>query len=85
MSISGVIGDIATGLGDLVPAFFKALLDGFTSIFLVTAEGGATTLSPVGQVAIVFICLGICYKVLPTVIGWLRLYASKRKTRRKKA
>lgn len=84
MTVTGVITDIATGLGELVPAFSKALLDGFTSIFISTTEAGSV-LSPVGQIAIVFICLGICYKILPTVIGWLRLYASKRKSRRKKS
>ena len=86
--ISEIFTDIATGLGDLVPAFFGALLEGFTKLFLVTTTGeGSTTvtkLTPVGEVAIVFIVIGMVYKILPTVVGWLRLGISKRKRRKAK-
>lgn len=85
--ISEIFTDIATGLGDLVPAFFGALLEGFTKLFLVTTgEGSAavTKLTPVGEVAIVFIVIGMVYKILPTVVGWLRLGISRRKKRKAK-
>ena len=80
--ISAVLGDIASGLGTLVPAFFKALLDGFTGLFVATTEG-AVKLTPVGEIAITFIIIGMVYKIAPTVVGWLRLSMAKRK--RKKA
>ena len=85
--ITEVITDISTGLGSLVPAFFKALLDGFTNLFLVTTGEGAsavTKLTPVGDIAIVFIVIGMTYKIMPTVIGWLRLRAGKRRKRARK-
>lgn len=81
--ISSVIGDIATGLGALVPAFFKALLDGFTSLFIATGE--TTKLTAVGEIAIVFIIIGMVYKIAPTVVGWLRLSMRKRKARKSRA
>ena len=86
--ISTFLTDIATGLGTLVPAFFKALLDGFTGLFIVTTGEGAsatTKLTPVGEVAIVFIIIGMVYKIAPTVIGWLRLSMQKRKARKSRA
>ena len=85
--ISEIFTDIATGLGDLVPAFFGALLEGFTKLFLVTTGEGAsavTKLTPVGEVAVVFIVIGMVYKILPTVVGWLRLGISRRKRRKAK-
>lgn len=83
--ISTVLGDIATGLGTLVPAFFKALLDGFTGLFIATGTEGAVTLTPVGEIAITFIIIGMVYKIAPTVVGWLRLSMAKRKRRKARA
>ena len=83
--LSAVLTDIATGLGTLVPAFFKALLDGFTGLFIVTTGEGAsatTKLTPVGDIAIVFIIIAMVYKIAPTVVGWLRLSMRKRKARK---
>lgn len=79
--LSAVLTDIATGLGTLVPAFFKALLDGFTGLFVVTSES-TVKLTPVGEIAIVFIIIGMVYKIAPTVVGWLRLSMRKRKARK---
>lgn len=79
---SSIFTDIATGLGELVPAFFGALLEGFTKLFLsTTGEGSSavTKLTPVGEIAIVFIVIGMVYKIMPTVVGWLKLGISKRK------
>lgn len=82
--ITEIFSDIATGLGSLVPSFFKALLDGFTNLFIKTGEAGAVSLTPVGEVAIAFIVIGMVYKIMPTVIGWLKLGVSKRKSRKAK-
>ena len=83
--ISIVLSDIATGLGTLVPAFFKALLDGFTGLFVATGTEGAVELTPVGDIAITFIIIGMVYKIAPTVVGWLRLSMRKRKARKSRA
>lgn len=82
--ISSILTDVASGLGTLVPAFFKALLDGFTGLFVATTEG-AVKLTPVGEVAILFIIIGMVYKIAPTVVGWLRLSMRKRKARKARA
>lgn len=83
--ISTVLGDIASGLGTLVPAFFKALLDGFTGLFVSSGTDGAVALTPVGEIAITFIIIGMVYKIAPTVVGWLRLSMRKRKERKARA
>ncbi len=83
--ITEIFSDIATGLGSLVPAFFGALLEGFTKLFITTTGEGAsavTKLTPVGEIGVVFIVIGMCYKILPTVIGWLRLRVAARKKRK---
>lgn len=82
--ISQVLGDIATGLGTLVPAFFKALLDGFTNLFVATSES-SVKLTAVGEIAIVFIVIGMVYKIAPTVVGWLRLSMAKRRRKKSRA
>ena len=83
--ISTVLGDIASGLGTLVPAFFKALLDGFTGLFVSSSTDGAVALTSVGEIAITFIIIGMVYKIAPTVVGWLRLSMRKRKERKARA
>lgn len=82
--IGSIFTDIATGLGQLVPSFFGALLEGFTTLFIDTAVEGTTKLTPVGEIAIVFLIIGMVYKIAPTVVGWLRLAYRKRKARRAK-
>ena len=82
--ITSIITDIASGLGALVPAFFKALLDGFTSLFI-DSSAEVVKLTPVGDVAILFIVIGMVYRIMPTVVGWLRLRASRRKKRARKS
>lgn len=81
-----ILTDIVTGLGTFVPAFFKALLDGFVALFVSPAsDGGTISLTAVGGVALVFIVIGITYKILPTVVGWLRLRVRARKAKRARA
>lgn len=84
---SDLISDLGTGIGSLLPNFMKAFLDGFVKLFftVTTAEGGATTItgiSPVGDVALMFIVLGISYRFIPIIVGWLRLKALNRRSRR---
>lgn len=82
---SNLIADLGTGIGTLLPNFMKSFLDGFVNLFFVkgTGENAAITgLSVVGEVALMFIVLGIAYKFIPTIIGWLRLKSRSGKKRR---
>ena len=85
---SNLIADLGTGIGTLLPNFMKSFLDGFVSLFFVKGTGenpAITGLSVVGEVALMFIVLGIAYKFIPTIVGWLRLKCrrgSKRRSRR---
>lgn len=81
--LSSVLTDIASGLGTLVPAFFQALLVGFTDLFIKTGESGTVTLTPVADIAIIFLVIGMVYKIAPTVIGWLRLQMAKKGKKRR--
>ena len=86
--IAEVFTGIASGLTSFVTSFFEALLGGFTTLFLTeggTPESPTTELSPLGDIAIVFIVMGIVYKILPTVVGWFRLRASARRKGKRKA
>lgn len=84
--IAEFFSELATGLTSFIPAFFGALLQAFQVLFMVaTTTEGVTTysgLSPVGQIAVAFIVIGIAYKVLPTVVGWLRMRARARRIRK---
>ena len=85
MLFSNLIADLGTGIGTLLPNFMKSLLDGFVNLFFVkgTGENAAITgLSVVGEVALMFIVLGIAYKFIPTIVGWLRLKTRKGGKRR---
>lgn len=80
--ISTVLTGVVEGLGTMVPAFFEALLTGFTSLFIATGDGGAVTLTAVGEISIVFLIIAMCYRIAPTVCGWLKL-AFVRKPKKK--
>ena len=82
---SNLIADLGTGIGTLLPNFMKSFLDGFVSLFFVKGTGenpAITGLSVVGEVALMFIVLGIAYKFIPTIVGWLRLKSQNRRSRR---
>lgn len=80
--ITSIFTDIAGGLGSFVPAFFGAMLEAFMALFIETGTEGALSLTPVGQISLVFIIMGITYKIAPTIVSWLRLGMAKRKKRR---
>ena len=82
---TNLISDLGAGIGSLLPTFMKAFLDGFVNLFFVkgTGENAAINgLSAVGEIALMFIVLGIAYKFIPTIVGWLRLKSQKGKSRR---
>lgn len=84
-----MLSNFFTSLGAALTSFVQMLatmiIDLFKSLFCVTSEQGAITgLTPVAEIAIVFIAIAMCYKMLPTVIGWFRLRAKTgRKAKRK--
>ena len=80
-----LITDLGTGIGSLLPNFMKSFLDGFVKLFFVMGTGENPTitgLSAVGDIALMFIVLGIAYKFIPTIVGWLRLKSQKGGKRR---
>ena len=81
MKLAELLTQIGEGIGSFLPKLMKAFLDGFTSIFI-TGTGETSALSPVAVVALMFLVLGACYKFVPTIIGWLRLSAAKRRRRK---
>lgn len=82
MNLTEMLTSLGEGIGSFLPKVMKALLDGFVAIFI-DGTGETATLSAVGVVALLFLIIGACYKFIPTIIGWLKLSAAKRK--RKKA
>lgn len=81
MKLAELLIQIGEGIGSFLPKLMKALLDGFVGIFI-EGTGETATLSAVGVVALLFLVLGVCYKFVPTIIGWLRLSMAKRRRRK---
>ena len=81
MKLAELLTQLGEGIGSFLPKVMKALLDGFVAIFI-EGTGETATLSAVGVVALLFLVIGACYKFIPTVIGWLKLSAAKRKRRK---
>lgn len=81
--LSNFFTDLATGVSSFVTTLVDLIIKLFTGLF---CEVDATThaitgLSPVAEIAIAFLAIYMCYKFLPTVLGWFKL---KSKTGRKK-
>lgn len=85
MDITSLLGDIGGGLGSFLPALVSALVDGFVGLFFTTSDAGVISgLSAVGTVSLTFFIVGLSYKAIPTIAGWLKLRANRRKRRRAK-
>ena len=84
MGISGLLGELGTGLGTFLPSLVQAMVDGFVNLFFVTDVGTITGLSAVGEVSLTFFIVGLCYKIIPTIAGWLKLKTSGGKKRKKR-
>ena len=84
MGITQLLTEIGGGIGSFLPALVTALVDGFVGLFFLTGEGGAITgMSPLAIVSITFFIIGSCYKLVPTIAGWLKLSAKKRRKAKK--
>lgn len=87
MDVGGFLSEITGGLLEFLPNLAKALLECFMAMFFTyeTAEGGANTvtgLNILGTVAISFFIIGLAYKTLPSVMAWMRMGWSRRRTRK---
>lgn len=92
MGIADIFGDIAEGLTSFVPAFFQAIYDAFIALFCVVTPGSdgaadtVTGFNELGIMAIVFLVIGMVYKLVPMVSGFIgrRMAASRRRKVRAK-
>lgn len=85
MGIVDFIGEIAEGLGSWLPTLAQALVDTFMTLFFTTGEGTAT-LNTLGSVSVTFVVIGISFRCLPAVLGWLRArWTTKKKSKKAKA
>lgn len=80
MDIATFLGNIGEGIKTFVPDLVGGMLEAFTGLFFVVGEAGAITgLSPLGIASLSFFVVGLCYKFLPTVLGWLKTRSARRK------
>lgn len=84
MGIAELLTEIGTGIGTFLPSLVTALVDGFVGLFFITGESGAISgMSPVAIVSLTFFIFGACYKLIPTIAGWLKLQSKRRKRARR--
>lgn len=88
MGIADIFGEIAEGLTSFVPAFFAAIYEAFISLFCVVtpgSEGAADTVTgfnALGIMAIAFLVIGMVYKLLPAVSGFIGRRMAARRSRK---
>lgn len=86
--ITTLLTDIAGGLTAFLPQMGKAMLDTFLGLFFTAttaAEGGVTTytLNVLGNVALVWMIIGLSKALVGAVSAWLHLKTPvKTRTRR---
>lgn len=83
--LSNFFTSLGSALTSFVEMLVKMIVDLFKGLFCTVGEEGAITgITPIAEIAIVFIAIGMVYKMLPTVIGWFRLRSrTGRKAKRK--
>ena len=82
MDIATFLGSIGEGISTFVPDLVGGMLEAFTGLFFVVETGAITGLSPLGMASLSFFVIGLCYKFLPTVLGWLKTRSARRKKAR---
>ena len=88
MGIADIFGDIAEGLTSFVPAFFAAIYEAFISLFCVVTPGSdgaadtVTGFNALGIMAIAFLVIGMVYKILPAVSGFIGRRMAARRSRK---
>lgn len=81
MTIVNFLNEVGSGLGTWLLSLAETLVDTFIALFFTTSEG-ATGLNTFGAVVISFFIIGLGFRVLPAILGWLRArWTAKRKGR----
>lgn len=84
MGITQFLTEIGAGLGSFLPTLVQTMVDGFIALFFATGENGAITgLNAVGETSLTFFIVAMSLKIIPTIAGWLKLRASRRKRARR--
>lgn len=83
MDIVTFLGDLGEGIAAWLPQLGKTLVDTFMALFFTTGEG-TTGLNALGAVCISFFIIGLGFRCLPAVLGWLRARWTSKKRRGKK-
>ena len=84
MDIASFLTELGSGIGAFVPSIVTGMLDAFVGLFFITDTSGAITgMSPLAMVSLSFFVIGLVYKFIPQVLGWLKT-ASKRRGRKKR-
>lgn len=82
MSITNFLTEIADGIGSWLPELATTLVETFMALFFTTGTDG-TTLNTLGAVCVSFFIIGLGFRVLPAVLGWLRARWTARKSRKR--
>lgn len=81
--ITSILSDLGTGLASFGTSFVTALVAMFKGLFFTVGES-TTQLNELGQVAIVFVIVGLVTGWVKVVAGWLKLRSKSGKRRARK-
>lgn len=84
MGLADFLTELGAGLASWLPTLAEALVDTFMALFFTTDTNG-TTLNTLGSVSLAFFIIGLGFRVLPAVLGWLRTKWTARKGRKRRA
>lgn len=84
MGLGEFLSELGSGLASWLPALAETLVETFMSLFFTTGTDGAT-LNTLGSVSLGFFIIGLGFRVLPAVLGWLRTKWTARKGRKRRA
>lgn len=84
MGLADFLTELGAGLASWLPTLAEALVDTFMALFFSTDTNG-TTLNTLGGVSLAFFIIGLGFRVLPAVLGWLRAKWTARKGRKRRA
>lgn len=79
MGIGAFLTELAEGLASWLPALATSLVDTFMALFF-TTTGETVALNTLGAISISFFIIGLGFRVLPAVLGWLRARWTARKS-----
>lgn len=83
MGIVSFLTEIGEGIASWLPSLASTLVDTFMALFF-TTSGETISLNTLGGVCVAFFVIGLGFRCLPAVLGWLRARWASRKRRGKK-